>query len=534
MAVKGIDISEWQEDVDFDAVKADGIDFVILRAGYSDTVDSLLMTYARKALEAGLAVDGVYLFSYATSVSDAINEADSCVAAVRRAGLPAETIIFYDFEYDSVNKAANKGIYLGSAECIAFTKAFCERVEESGYRAGIYANIDYYENMYLGQLTDKYKFWLADYSGDADYTCDYHQYTSEGSVNGISGNVDMNYKFAKPEVTFVNPENHQEAKYSRQAVVDLVCSWEGLNEDDGSYQQIIDTYNSYDGDFPRGTQMQYGWAWCACTWSALAISLGYTEIMPIEISCHYLIERAKEMGCWQEDDSYVPSPGDAILYDWSDNGYGDDTTSPDHVGTVISVNEDAGYFVVMEGNYHDAVKRRTVSINGMYIRGFITPHYDDDTVADYIPSANKDIDTVAHEVIAGVWGTGEQRADNLESAGYNYHDVQERVNEILNGDAANDEFYEENRPTENKVTATCNPEMFSNDVAGTYVTTSDLYMRNDAGTNKKAMVVVPKDSKVRCYGYHSVYNGDDWLYVQVSLGDTLYTGFCHGDYLNGI
>lgn len=102
---------------------------------------------------------------------------------------------------------------------------------------------------------------------------------------------------------------------SRAAVVNLVNSWLGKNESDGSYKSIIDIYNSFTGAFPRGTKMQYGWAWCACTWSALAIKLGYISIMPIEISCFYLIEAAKKMGIWVEDDAYVPSPGDAVLYD---------------------------------------------------------------------------------------------------------------------------------------------------------------------------------------------------------------------------
>lgn len=78
--------------------------------------------------------------------------------------------------------------------------------------------------------------------------------------------------------------------YSRQAVVDLAESWIGKNEADGSYKSIIDIYNSFTGAFPRGTKMAYEWEWCACTWSALAVALKYTAIMPIEISCYYLIE----------------------------------------------------------------------------------------------------------------------------------------------------------------------------------------------------------------------------------------------------
>ena len=183
---------------------------------------------------------------------------------------------------------------------------------------------------------------------------------------------------------------------SRQAVVNLVKSWDGKKESNGSHKSIIDLYNDFfekicAGKFPRGIRMRYDWAWCACTWSALAAALRYESIMPMEISCYYLIEAAKKMGCWQENDAYVPSPGDAILYDWQDNGIGDNTGNPDHVGTVIEVHKESGYMVIEEGNHSNAVKKRTLSINGKFIRGFITPKYDDNTVAAPGLSKDKDI-----------------------------------------------------------------------------------------------------------------------------------------------
>ena len=164
--------------------------------------------------------------------------------------------------------------------------------------------------------------------------------------------------------------------YSRQAVADLVNSWVGKNEADGSYKTIIEIYNSYKGTFPRGTKMDYSWPWCACTWSAAAIKLGYTPIMPIEISCYYLIEAAKKKGIWIENDAHVPKVGEGVLYYWKDGmnfATTDCTGVPDHVGTVTEVYEKAGYFVVTEGNYSNAVKKRTLLINGRYIRGFISP-----------------------------------------------------------------------------------------------------------------------------------------------------------------
>ena len=196
---------------------------------------------------------------------------------------------------------------------------------------------------------------------------------------------------------YCNKEGVNTMGYSRQAVADLVNSWVGKNEADGSYKTIIEIYNSYKGTFPRGTKMDYSWPWCACTWSAAAIKLGYTPIMPIEISCYYLIEAAKKKGIWIENDAHVPKVGEGVLYYWKDGmnfATTDCTGVPDHVGTVTEVYEKAGYFVVTEGNYSNAVKKRTLLINGRYIRGFISPKYTDDTVTPVTPAAGKDLTTV--------------------------------------------------------------------------------------------------------------------------------------------
>lgn len=314
---------------------------------------------------------------------------------------------------------------------------------------------------------------------------------------------------------------------SRAEVVNLAKSWVGKKESDGSFKSIIDIYNSYDGHLPRSIKMTYDWAWCACTWSALAIKLKYTDIMPIEISCYYLIEEAKEMGCWVEDDKYVPKPGDAILYDWQDTGAGDNVGSPDHVGAVEYVS--GGYIVVIEGNYGNAVKRRTISINGKYIRGFITPAYtDNDAVGpDRVTSPTKSISEIAHEVITGVWGDMPERKEALEKAGYDYESVRIKVNSILNGQTF------DTAPLNGKVEATAYASKFDVNVAGTYEVKADggLYMRNDAGTNKRALTKLPDSTVVKCFGYYSVYNGAKWYLVQAIVGTTTYTGFCHSAYL---
>lgn len=331
-------------------------------------------------------------------------------------------------------------------------------------------------------------------------------------------------------------------EYSRDKVVALARSWLGKNEADGSFKEIVDIYNSFGKEnLPRNILMQYHWAWCACTWSAIAIKLGYTDIMPIEMSCGELIDAAKKKGVWVEDDGYIPSPGDGILYDWDDTGKGDCYGWPDHVGVVEQVYKEAGYFVVIEGNYKDSVKRRTISINGRYIRGFIAPEYtgiSSGTNPGFGDTPNSSlIVTIAHEVISGKWDKGAKRKELLEKAGYDYRTIQDKVNEILNGSA-----YEpvtipnENAPFLNRVSATTYAQFKDESLSGTYkvVANPTLYCRNGAGTNKKALCKIPKGARVKNYGFFSVDGSAKWLLIQVVLDRTLYTGYCHEAYLRKI
>ena len=88
-----------------------------------------------------------------------------------------------------------------------------------------------------------------------------------------------------------------------------------------------------------------------------------------------MIEKAKQMGIWVENDAYVPKPGDIIMYDWQDNGKGDNTGTADHVGIVSAVS--GGHMTIIEGNYKDSVGTRGMAVDGRFIRGYITPDYDE-------------------------------------------------------------------------------------------------------------------------------------------------------------
>ena len=140
-----------------------------------------------------------------------------------------------------------------------------------------------------------------------------------------------------------------------------------------------------------------------------------------------MVNLFKNLGEWVENDAYVPSAGDVIFYDWDDSGSGDNTGWTDHVGIVESC--DGKNIVVIEGNMNDSVGRRTIAVNGRYIRGFGVPKYTSKTVT----TTKKTVAEVAQEVIQGLWGNGDDRKTKLTNAGYNYSEVQSKVNELLSG-----------------------------------------------------------------------------------------------------
>lgn len=318
---------------------------------------------------------------------------------------------------------------------------------------------------------------------------------------------------------------------SRKEVIKLAQSWIGKKESDKSYLSIIEIYNSQK-KFPRGIRMNAAWSWCACTVSALAITLGYTDIIPVEISCGEMVKLAKETGIWKENDGYIPQPADFILYDWDDSGKGDNTGWPDHIGTVETVCQDAGYFTVIEGNYGNAVKRRTVSINGKFIRGFITPKYTNNSPLTkpitYPDGRGKSLDTVAHEVIAGLWGNGEAMSEALRTYGWDAVKVQKKVNEILEKDSVKTAGSTDlNQPYNKRVIATCNAATVDTNLKPKYKTTANLYCRNDAGSNKKALCLIPKGTTVKCLGHRT----GNWYLIECVIDRTLYRGFSHNSYL---
>lgn len=158
----------------------------------------------------------------------------------------------------------------------------------------------------------------------------------------------------------------------RQNAVQVLESWLGYSGANGKKKKIIDLYNSQK-PLPVGYKVAYSDAWCATTVSAVGVKLGLTNYILPECSCGRMIELYKKAGRWEENDAYVPQLGDLVMYDWGDNGIGDNKGAPDHVGMVTKVSNNK--ITVIEGNKNDAVAYREISVNGRYIRGFCLPDY---------------------------------------------------------------------------------------------------------------------------------------------------------------
>lgn len=142
--------------------------------------------------------------------------------------------------------------------------------------------------------------------------------------------------------------------------------------------------------------------------------------------------------------------------------------------------------------------------------------------------AKKSIEEIAKEVLAGKWGNGADRKKNLAAAGYDYDDIQAKVNELsgINKPVAKPENTNVKKAKEYAASK-------SNGIAGTYkvIAPSGLNVRHGAGTNKEIMVTIPKNTTVKCYGYYTKVGNTLWYYVSFTLNGITYNGFCSCEWL---
>lgn len=195
----GIDVSKWNREIDWDKVKAAGVDFAIIRAGYrgSETgalvVDPYFEQNMRGATNSNI-LKGVYFFTQATNEVEAVEEASMVVRLLQEYDI--QYPVFIDTEGAGGNGRAD-GLDVETRTRVC--EAFCETIENEGYQAGVYASRNWYNNRVYAQRLEKYFIWLAEYREEPLYQGEYHmwQYTSKGTIDGIEGNVDMNVSYLR-------------------------------------------------------------------------------------------------------------------------------------------------------------------------------------------------------------------------------------------------------------------------------------------------------------------------------------------------
>lgn len=193
----GIDVSYYQGDIDWNAVRASGIEFAFIRVGYRGYeagtlgTDSKAAQNLRGAIDAGLKV-GAYIFSQALSEGEAVEEADFVLNQVAGYGISLPLVI--DYEYVATGKGRLYNAHLSQERTTATVNAFCATIQRAGYTPMVYANKNMLESS-LNAGDIPYKVWLANYTNETSYAGNYEfwQYSSKGGVSGINGNVDHNF-----------------------------------------------------------------------------------------------------------------------------------------------------------------------------------------------------------------------------------------------------------------------------------------------------------------------------------------------------
>ena len=204
----GVDVSYFQYDIDWKKVKADGVDFAIIRLGYRGygSAGTLVVDYKFKenleqAKAAGLEV-GIYFYTQAITTAEAVEEAEFCISNLK--GYSIDLPVYFDIESVDYDVGRLDSANLTVAQKTAICKAFCDRMIKAGYKSGVYSNPYWLNNLLDASALEKlYPIWLANYTTYTSYAglFDTWQYASTGYVNGISTNVDMNFDYRLPGST---------------------------------------------------------------------------------------------------------------------------------------------------------------------------------------------------------------------------------------------------------------------------------------------------------------------------------------------
>ncbi|MFR5486708.1 glycoside hydrolase family 25 protein [Eubacterium sp.] len=188
---KGLDVSHHQGKIDWEKVSKSDIDFVIIRCGYGNNIASQDDKYFAQNVAGCEKYNipyGIYIYSYALNVSDAKSEAKHVLRLIKSTGAKPTYPIYIDYEDSSQNGLTPK--QLGN-----FATAFFNKTIAAGYKAGVYANLNWWTNKLTDSRFNQWTKWVAQYNSACSYTKPYQiwQSTSTGKVSGVNGNADLNF-----------------------------------------------------------------------------------------------------------------------------------------------------------------------------------------------------------------------------------------------------------------------------------------------------------------------------------------------------
>ena len=228
--------------------------------------------------------------------------------------------------------------------------------------------------------------------------------------------------------------------------------------------------------------------WCADFVRWILKKVGAEDLFPVSSYVPTVANWYDEKGQYKNSKAYggnyTPQAGDLILFDYNRN------TTSDHIGIVEKVED--GKVYTIEGNKDNMVKKCIYSLSDKDIRAYCTP--------DYPVEETKSIDELAQEVIDGKWGNGTDRKNKLENAGYNYNEIQNRVNEMLKGKT----------------------------VYKTVTSNIGLNLREKADTSAKILIAIPKNKKVEIIKQNTS-NNDGYKWDKVKYNNI--TGYVANKYL---
>lgn len=244
---KGIDVSAHQGNINWDAVKASGIDFAIIRISYGqNSVDSKAIRNIEECIRVGMPF-GVYTYSYALNINNAINEANLVIKTLAPYKDKVRFPVIIDME-DADGYKRKYGMPSNDV-LVSICEKECLMFEEAGYYAAIYASKSWFDTKLNSSRLNRFDKWIAWWNKGASFDKNIYglwQYTSTGSVNGISGNVDMNEAY-KDYPSIINNNSNSSpntpAKKSIEQLAQEVLAGDWGNGEDRKNRLVAEGYN---------------------------------------------------------------------------------------------------------------------------------------------------------------------------------------------------------------------------------------------------------------------------------------------------